>query len=1576
MFQNHKKALFLNKILRVCFAVYILMFPMVVRSQVSLNTGSAVQSIPIFNFNDNASRLNLPLSIVYNSGMGLKVDEVASDIGQGWGLIAGGKITRIQVGEPDDQKKRNGIVSDYRDITKYPAGYYYGTQTPANGTPKNYAAYPVFPNQNSLYKAHNDFTEDRELDYFIIAINGTSATFVIPRGSENGVFLGQTLMKIKVFKTAVAAESQPLPTGYTGLGAARTHFTAFELTDENGLIYRFEHKGYQKLQKAAPSDRNFVNKQNVPKKYRNKQIYHSTYFDDPNIVNPWVVNEWHLTSIKDGLLNNMNSRPILFYYTYKDITTWQGVDFSIVKSKREYAMLNGKKGRNLVPVLDSISCPNNYVVQFKYGAERFDLPGTNVLSNIAVTYNGRFVQRHDFEQTYVIFSRYGTPKDEIQKKASRLYLASITKRTADLKDTELPTRFDYYLGGSNSNDFVPPPFYFAKDIWGYFNGFDALGTRTSNQKLWDRLFNRKATEFPDYEATKKICFKDDQSFPVKPGYAKNGLLKSIAYPQGGRLEYEYDQNKAIFWQTAGAQRDVGGVHVSRTKVYDGDYYTKCDGVGPMITNYNYILENGNSSLWGMESPDNRHAVESVYRPFEKYVKLKGSIIPVKCDYRFKYPGIPQVEYAAKISGYQDLVTSPGFEAASNILGAINTVSTLSTLSSATSFTIVMFAVAIVIDLFDAVFSCFVQDDIKYSTVEYWYGHDMNAGNPLPVQYKRVEVVQQNGQAGKVINEYTSHEDYNIWIPVNPQFNKRQRFAPWVYGLLKRTVVLNKDSRLVKETINEYRFNDRCCISNCDGFKGSPVFSSDCGITKTKLNLLSCNTQITKSYPVKSSDWLSTAFKDVLSLTAFTTTGNSTNGLNITIYDLYTGRSQLASTTEKVYDQVNTAKVLVKKTRYTYNPINYLPACVEEISTSGTSTVAITKYQTELAGGATPNAIALNKLINANIRTTPVMSKTLVRTSGMTHYDDGTYYDLYYDNDNIFINRGFLYLTLETTDFVSLSNGLVKPATVWAKRANQPVSYFSTEPNIPVQQLHYDQSTGVVLGMTDEGNRNISRVYDYQKQFVTASVINANALSTSADKVAYTSFETESSSGGWTITGTRRAGTSITGYNYFAMNTGQRLETTDNIPVTNFMILSFWASNSTFTISGISSQTNRLAAFNTQRFGYTYYEYRVKSSGGKISITGIANMDELRLYPEKARMTTTTYDPLYGKIAECDQNNRITYYEYDSKGRMRAIKDDEGAIIKLYEYNEKGSYQKCGPTYESSAAWELVQKNNCPAGSIGNYYEVYVAKGTFTSTISQQHADALLEQYLDANAQNIGNLLAGCRQVFSNVQKSITLQKDDCNEGQLGSFVTYTVPAGKYKSTESQQDANEQAEEDMDANAQQYANALGICNFDNTPTWVAEDDAQMRCQTSNGQNTGITEVQMRNVNPNSSTYNQLQWFAMEENVFGCVPPVNGTQLIYEGPSSPQFIINFLDAGTGQNYSFSTNGPIGIFGELGPLPPGLYKVSFYTIGGSFPYQYELDTFESPGGLWSGSGYGYTEINGIYISGNNSIVKFKIY
>lgn len=67
---------------------------------VDMSTGVTSTSIPIYTLSENG--INIPVSISYHAS-GIKVDDVASTVGLGWTLNAGGGLTRTVLGLPDEQ---------------------------------------------------------------------------------------------------------------------------------------------------------------------------------------------------------------------------------------------------------------------------------------------------------------------------------------------------------------------------------------------------------------------------------------------------------------------------------------------------------------------------------------------------------------------------------------------------------------------------------------------------------------------------------------------------------------------------------------------------------------------------------------------------------------------------------------------------------------------------------------------------------------------------------------------------------------------------------------------------------------------------------------------------------------------------------------------------------------------------------------------------------------------------------------------------------------------------------------------------------------------------------------------------------------------------------------------------------------------------------------------------------------------------------------------------------------------------------------------------------------------------------
>jgi hypothetical protein len=174
----------------------------------------------------------------------------------------------------------------------------------------------------------------------------------------------------------------------------------------------------------------------------------------------------------------------------------------------------------------------------------------------------------------------------------------------------------------------------------------------------------------------------------------------------------------------------------------------------------------------------------------------------------------------------------------------------------------------------------------------------------------------------------------------------------------------------------------------------------------------------------------------------------------------------------------------------------------------------------------------------------------------------------------------------------------------------------------------------------------------------------SAVNAASGELAYTSFETDNNNG-WTLhpTGSDPSyyNTGLTGSR--SLDLGSVTNMTTAISIGKPYVLSFWADGSVSVSGGAV-----LKKSGPQVGGFTYYEYT--ASAGSPALSGSGHIDEVRLYPQDAAVNTSTYDPLLGKTSSCDAASRIQYFQYDYLGRLRLVKDENGNIVKMYEYNYK------------------------------------------------------------------------------------------------------------------------------------------------------------------------------------------------------------------------------------------------------------------------------------------------------------------
>ncbi|ASZ12838.1 RHS repeat domain-containing protein [Chitinophaga sp. MD30] len=60
--------------------------------------------------------------------------------------------------------------------------------------------------------------------------------------------------------------------------------------------------------------------------------------------------------------------------------------------------------------------------------------------------------------------------------------------------------------------------------------------------------------------------------------------------------------------------------------------------------------------------------------------------------------------------------------------------------------------------------------------------------------------------------------------------------------------------------------------------------------------------------------------------------------------------------------------------------------------------------------------------------------------------------------------------------------------------------------------------------------------------------------------------------------------------------------------------------------------------------------------------------------DKAIINTYTYSPLVGLTTSTDPSGKISFYEYDQWGRLKVVRDHQGKIVRLFDYQYQSPIQ--------------------------------------------------------------------------------------------------------------------------------------------------------------------------------------------------------------------------------------------------------------------------------------------------------------
>jgi hypothetical protein len=131
------------------------------------------------------------------------------------------------------------------------------------------------------------------------------------------------------------------------------------------------------------------------------------------------------------------------------------------------------------------------------------------------------------------------------------------------------------------------------------------------------------------------------------------------------------------------------------------------------------------------------------------------------------------------------------------------------------------------------------------------------------------------------------------------------------------------------------------------------------------------------------------------------------------------------------------------------------------------------------------------------------------------------------------------------------------------------------------------------------------------------------------------------------------------------------------------------------------------------------------------------LDDFRKEYPDFLISTYTYDPIIGVRSITPPSGIREFYKYDTNNRLERIVDADNNIIKEFKYNY------AIVTFYNYEESKSFTKNNCGSDHVGSTHIYTVPAHTYSSTISQQAAQQLAKNDINANGQNVANNVGTC-----------------------------------------------------------------------------------------------------------------------------------------------------------------------------------------------------------------------------------------
>ena len=1230
---------------------------------VNTSTGLPNINIPLGTLQGRG--INVPVSLDYHAG-GIKVDEVASIVGLGWSLDAGGVVSRTVQGLPDESAE--GYIGHADEIPPSPIT-----------TSQQFTNMQAFAAGNW----------DGQADVFSFNFGGYSGKFVLD-GANVRLIPKQDL---KVSYTTCSGGGCP---AYLDAGS----IISVTITTPDGVQYLFGTTAG--LEYSTTTSYNVSGSSNCAVK---------------NFTAP-VVTAWHLKSITNPRTNDVitftyATNKIIYDLSYNESFRFRDPNNDALCSNGTVVSKCVTQKTDNGVYLTSISSSKGRV-DFISNATRSDVTLISGMYRVNEVkfygLNNTLLRSYQLTQNFV--QSTGSTPSTATTSLYRMYLDEV--KELDAAGAILNSRtFEY-----ESRTALPPRLSYKQDHWGYFNN-------KNNTQLTP--FSSEFGVTLNYIQSLIGGFIPANRDPVAT-YAKYGQMKRMNLPTGGYIDYEFEGNEVAVCNTvnvptatsASAALTFAGTPQTLTQNFtigtgqtvNITYHVlmngfRCDGASAKVK----TLDAGNNFAtlsWGgcaqLSNPVELQGTVSAYMKPGNYqieVKVFQGSIPGYPTYPFNT--LPEdasvnIQYTTNVPTYianqavgglriKKLTASDKVGVSPNIVKAYQYTKPTGCANASSGE--------------------YMGRRLRYSTLNYSVVDKSgsggltcsfvfcntfqlsstsvanltnNAGNV--VSYRELTVLDGDlGQNGKAWYKHEIFSDadpqqgpnaFNIFL-TTPTVD-----YSWKSGKVVEEKTYSASGQLVSHTLNDYEFNetndkhtlksfvarkviDPPCpatfIYYCDGTNEDPeefhVVYEPCGLPG---NL--CPVAYTTYFPCYNQP-------------AGTAINQSSDALQPYAFEWYDAVSQfvyLKKTTKRIYDSNGSGNYVETVSDYQYDtPLfrHHMQTKTIQTNSDGTQYATRTVYPPEYT--ATPAndipSVAIKNLQDNYMIGSPVEIVQTIKKTAQSELVTGG----------------------QLIRYKNFGGAKIFPNEVWKIGTTSPISSFTyssisggnfsqASQYYQVQVLGAYDANGSLLEWNKTDDQVSSFIYWNNSLAPVAYVRNA-----ASNETAYTSFEDASqtaaaNNGNWTISG---AGgwVSTAGY-YYTGKYGYNISSTHTItrsgvPAGKYVVSFFYR-------DGIIS-VNGTAGSASANSTWQYAEVPLTFAGGSnpVTVTGAAGayIDELRLQPADALMRTFSVDNnSLLTLSASDEGSVPSHYEYDNIQRLLTVRDQDRNILQTYEYN----YQVAGP----------------------------------------------------------------------------------------------------------------------------------------------------------------------------------------------------------------------------------------------------------------------------------------------------------